>query len=146
LPSVATQRTFTGFSAARVPQAAPQANPVRFNGQLIDEINLKDRKKMELIDEYACSEALSPAQRGDNEAYLTQYEDLNEDLQHGVGKKSILGLMGKRIEQMWDKMPDKYKQKFKHFLTKARPPRQYSSSRLSQIESNQPETIHEESE
>lgn len=99
---------------------------------------------MDLIDEYARNELLSREQRQAYEDYLIQYEDLNEDLQHGVEKKSVLGLISRRIEQLWDNIPEKYKQKFRQSLTEAYPPRRYSSSRLNQIESNRLETIQEE--
>ena len=129
---------------------AAKAKPVRFKGQLIDEVDQESRKKMNLIDEFSQTEQLTDHQKHAYKEYVRDYKELNEDLQYGVGKKEVTGLMHMSIAQMWQKVPQKYKQMFEHFqqsrMARPRATRQYSSPRLSRSQSNMPETIVEESE
>jgi hypothetical protein len=131
--------------------ARAKNKPIRFKGQLIDEVHPADRKKMDIIDKFTRTELLSQEQRHAHEEYLSQYHDLNDELRHGVTKNAIIGLMSKRIEKMWNQVPGKYKQLFEQFQQpqQSEPSpklRRYSSSRSSHTLSSIPDTIAEESE
>lgn len=127
---------FAGFLPART----PRLNPLRFKGQLIDEMGEKDRELMGKIDTFACSQHLNSYQRQTYEEYLGQYSDLNDDLQQGMDKKAIVGLMKSRAAGMWKTFTSQDTQQ----STTSKSQRKYSSSRLSQSQSSQPETIKEE--
>jgi len=132
------------FSVARIAKPLP----IRFQGELKDEVEKEDRKKMQLIDEFVRNEHLTENQKYAHQDYLRDYRELDEDLQYGVPKKEVTGLMRLSIGNMWQKVPDQYKQLFEQFKQsqgeKSPLPRQYSSPRLSRVQSILQETIPEE--
>ena len=128
---------FRPFSAANF----TKPRSVHFNGNLIDEVDEEDRKKMDKIDSIASSKPMSGQLRRDYDEYLQQYDDLNGDFQFGVQKEGLIGILKRRVTEMWNKLPEEYKKPPKEHSVgdkpqtiKPKPPLgSRGSSKLSQI-------------